>query len=414
MKRLLLLVTASSYRANAFGSAAESLGVEVVRGVDIPEPLAELYKVPLALDFGDPEGGAEKIASFAHQTPVSAILAVDDSGTLLASHANQILGLPHNDPAAALAARNKYVMRTMLQAGNVPVPHFIRVPSESNPAEIATTIEYPVVVKPLLLSGSRGVIRANNPDEFLVAVARLRALLRRMGGKGDHQAFLIEEYLSGEEVALEGLLIEGKLEVLAIFDKPDPLEGPFFEETIYTAPSRHSAELQQAFADCVEQSAQALGLRTGPVHAEMRFNERGVWLIEIAGRSIGGLCGSILEFGTHVCLEEVIVRQAVGLPLPDLTPQGDAAGVMMIPIPKRGLLRAVNGVASAKAVPFVTDVDIAAPLDYPIVPLPEGESYLGFIFARADTPSQVENALREAHRHLEFVIEDEILILQGM
>jgi phosphoribosylaminoimidazole carboxylase (NCAIR synthetase) len=411
-KRLLLLVTPSSYRANAFGSAAASLGVEVVRGVDMPEPLAELYKVPLALDFGDPEGSRAKIAAFAAHTTVSAILAVDDSGTLLASHANQLLGLPHNDPAAALAARNKYVMRTMLQTGDVPVPDFIKVSGETDPATLANTIAYPVVVKPLLLSGSRGVIRANTAAELVQAVARLRMMLRRIGGDGDHQAILIEEYLPGEEVALEGILVEGQLEVLAIFDKPDLLEGPYFEETIYTTPSRHSAELQNAFRACVEQSAKALGLRTGPVHAEMRFNDRGVWLIEMAGRSIGGLCGSILEFGTHVCLEEVIVRQAVGLPLPNLSPQGVAAGVMMIPIPKRGLLRAVQGMEAAKTIPFVTDVDITAPLDYPLVPLPEGESYLGFIFARADTPEQVEQALREAHQRLEFIIEDEILILQ--
>lgn len=369
--------------------------------------------MPLALDFGDPEGSSAKIQAFAANTPLSAVLAVDDSGTLLASYANQALHLPHNDPAAALAARNKFVMRTMLQAGNVPVPGFVRVAAKTDPADIAGAIEYPVVVKPLLLSGSRGVIRANNAPELIAAVARLRAMLHRIGGEGDHQALLIEEYLPGEEVALEGILVEGQLQVLAIFDKPDPLEGPYFEETIYTTPSRHAGELQTAFRACVEQSANALGLRTGPIHAEMRFNDRGVWLIEMAGRSIGGLCGSILEFGTDVCLEEVIVRQAVGLPLPDLNQPENAAGVMMIPIPKRGLLRSVEGVEMAERVPGITSIEITAPLDYPLLPLPEGSSYLGFIFARADIPQQVETALREAHQHLEFTIEDEILILQG-
>jgi biotin carboxylase len=293
----------------------------------------------------------------------------------------------------------------------VPVPRFVRVRADADPLDYNGTIPYPVIVKPLLLSGSRGVIRANNTDEYVAAVERLRALLRRMGGEGDHQAFLIEEYLPGTEVALEGLLTHGALDVLAIFDKPDPLEGPFFEETIYTTPSRHPIAFQAAFAASVERSARALGLRTGPVHAELRFNERGVWLIEMAGRSIGGLCGSVLEFGTHVCLEEVIVRQAVGLPLPDLSPRGGAAGVMMIPIPKRGLLRAVHGIEWAKSLPHITSVEIAAPLDYPIIPLPEGESYLGFIFARADTADQVEQSLRDAHARLEFVIEDELPVL---
>lgn len=410
-KRLLLLVTASSYRTGAFTEVAKGLGIEVAHGVEMPEALAAYYHVPLALDFGDFEAAMQKIVEAARATPFDAILSVDDSASLIAAQASAALGLAHNAPEAAEAARNKHRMRRMLAAGDMPVPQFRRVEAGADLAAIAEELEYPVVVKPLLLSGSRGVIRANDPAEFRAAAERLQTMLRRMGGAGDGQAMLIEEYLPGGEVALEGLLTDGQLQVLALFDKPDPLVGPFFEETIYVTPSRLPDDLQAAIAQRTQEAAAALGLRTGPVHAELRFNERGVWLIEMAGRSIGGLCGSILEFGTDACLEEVIVRHAVGLPLPDLTLRAGATGVMMIPIPRRGVLREVRGVEAAKQVSLVTGVEITAPLDYPLLPLPEGESYLGFIFARAAAPEQVEAALRAAHEKLAFEIEDEIVVL---
>ncbi len=269
-----------------------------------------------------------------------------------------------------------------------------------------------MVVKPLLLSGSRGVIRADDAATLEAVGEWLRHLLRRLGVGGDGQAILVEEYLPGGEVALEGLLVEGTLHLLALFDKPDPLVGPYFEETLYITPSRLPAALQATLKERTQQAAAALGLRTGPVHAELRYHEGEAWLIEMAGRSIGGLCGSILEFGTQVCLEEVIVRQATGLPLPPLEQSEGAAGVLMIPIPKRGILRAVAGVEEAsQTVPHITGVEITAPLDYPLVPLPEGESYLGFIFARAAAPATVEAALRAAHECLRFEIEDQLRVL---
>jgi biotin carboxylase len=302
-------------------------------------------------------------------------------------------------------------MRQLLKAGGVPVPWFRRIEADAAFEAIAQQIEYPVVVKPLYLSGSRGVIRANNSQEFIEAATWLRAYLQRMGGVGEGQAILIEEYLPGGEVALEGILTNGELQVLALFDKPDPLIGPFFEETIYVTPSRLPNDLQDAIAQRTQEAAAALGLRTGPLHAELRFNERDIWLIEMAGRSIGGLCGTILEFGTNICLEEVIMRQAVGLPLPSLTRTEGAAGVMMIPIPKAGILRHVTGIEEAQQTPHITGIEITAPLDYPIVPLPEGESYLGFIFARATTPIEAEEALRQAHQRLHFEIEEQIRVL---
>ncbi len=413
-KRLLLLVTTSSYRTQTFTHVAKSLAVELLYGIDMPKKLAELYRVPLALDFANLEAATAEIVELAQKKPFDAILSVDDSGSLLAAQACAALGLAHNAPEAAEAARNKYRMRQLLQAGGVPVPLFRRIEPDESLERVANETVYPVVLKPLLLSGSRGVIRVDDAKAFVQAGEWLRAYLRRLNGIEEGLVILVEEYLPGGEVALEGLLTDGQLQVLALFDKPDPLIGPFFEETIYVTPSRLPEALQEAIAKRTQEAAHALGLRTGPVHAELRFSfnkhERGVWLIEMAGRSIGGLCGSILEFGTSVCLEELIVRQAVGLPLPDIQRATDAAGVMMIPIPRAGILRAVRGLETAKQVTHITGIEITAPLDYPLKPLPEGDSYLGFIFARAATPVEVEQALRDAHEALHFEIEDEIRV----
>ena len=335
-------------------------------------------------------------------------VALDDSATLLAARAAAALSLPHNDPHAALAARDKWVMREALRRGGVPVPDYRRYPLATDPATVAGEVPFPVVVKPTRLSGSRGVIRANDAAAFARAWERTRSILRREGASPDDDELLVECYLPGVEVALEGLLTGGALQTLALFDKPDPLEGPFFEETIYVTPSRLPVETQAAISVRTAEAAAALGLREGPVHAELRINDEGVWLIEMAGRSIGGLCSTILEFGAGVSLEELILRHAVRLPLPTTERANDAAGVMMIPIPKGGMLRGVSGVAEASAVPGITGIEITAPLNQPITPLPEGASYLGFIFARAATPAAVERALRHAHAQLAFRIEPAI------
>jgi biotin carboxylase len=292
----------------------------------------------------------------------------------------------------------------------VPVPSYRRYPLSADPAAIAAETRFPCVVKPIRLSGSRGVIRADDPLGLVAAWERTKRLVLSEGVDEASGHLLVEGYLPGIEVALEGLLTGGQLRVLALFDKPDPLEGPFFEETIYVTPSRLPSAVQAAVATRTAEAAAALGLRDGPVHAELRINDEGVWPIELAGRSIGGLCSTIIEFGGGVGLEELILRHAVGLPIATTERSGEAAGVMMIPIPKAGMLRAIGGTDEALAVPCVTGVEITAKLNQPIVPLPEGASYLGFIFARAATPERAEQALRDAHRRLRFSIEPTIML----
>jgi biotin carboxylase len=407
-KRVLLLLSPLTYRATAFLDAAERLDLDVVKGIDMPRVLAEYWHQPFGLDFSQPDEAVATIVARAATTPFDAILSVDDSASLLAARASAALGLPHNSPAAALAARDKSVMREQLLAGGAPIPHFARHCLSDNPTGIALSAPYPCVIKPVLLSGSRGVIRADTPEQFVAAFQRLRSLLMDDGNDPDQTTVLVEEFIPGVEVALEGLIADDDLHVLALFDKPDPLDGPFFEETIYVTPSRLPPAMQMAIAEATRVAARALGLRTGPVHAELRVNERGPWIVEVAGRSIGGRCSTILEFGAGMSLEELILRHAVGLPLPSLDRGGDAVGAMMIPIPAAGILTGVTGVEDAQIVSHITGIEISAQIGGRIVPLPEGASYLGFIFAHAGDPATVEAALREAHARLHFTIRPEI------
>lgn len=398
----MLLTTVRSYRMDAFRAAAERLGIDVATGIDLPPELAGQWPDALPLPFAEPDKAAERIVAYAGAHPLAAVLSVDDSGSLVAAAAGDRLHLPHNDPVAAAAARDKLIMRRVLRAGGVPTPWFQGFTTADDPAAVAAVVPYPCVIKPLNLNGSRGVMRADSPAGLTAAIERMARLIAPDGAA---RPYLVEAYIPGFEVALEGLLDEGRLRVLALFDKPDPLEGPFFEETIYVTPSRLPADTQSAIARATAVGASALGLRVGPVHAELRVNDSGPWIVEIAGRSIGGLCSQVLRFGIDASLEDLILRQAVGLPLGDVERRDQAAGVMMIPIPEAGLLRAVDGVAEAEAVALIDSVEITARLHYPLTPLPEGDSYLGFIFARGDTPAGVEAALRTAHAHLRFTIE---------
>jgi biotin carboxylase len=412
MRRVVLLMRASSYRGQSFYQAAERLGIEVVMGLDMHPKLAEYWQAPLALQFDEPEQAVAALVAFAREKPVRAILSVDDSGSLVAAKASEILGLVHNSAESALAARNKYQMRRMFAAGGVASPRFRLYELADDPARIAAEVDYPCVVKPLLLSGSRGVMRADNPAEFEAAFHRLGRMLNGMVRIPGSTQILVEDFIPGFEVALEGLLHQGQLHVLALFDKPDPLDGPFFEETIYVTPSRLPDRVQAEIAQCAAQAAAALGLRHGPVHAELRVNEAGPWMVEMAGRSIGGLCSQTLQFGLeHLSLEELILRQAAGLELPSLAREPQASGVMMIPIPGAGLLKEVTGVEAAKATPGVVAVEITAKVNQPLTPLPEGESYVGFIFAKGEDPASVETALRQAHGQLQFKIEEMLPLL---
>ena len=408
MDRLLLLLPTTTYRTEDFIDAARTLGVDLVCASEKPSTFeAHAPDHLLTLDFTDPDGAAARVADLAARNPLRAVVGVDDLTTVAAAAIAERLGLRTNAVAAVTAARDKFQMRQCLAAAGVPIPRFRRIALKDDPFLAARGVKFPCVLKPLALSASRGVIRANTVDQFIAAFRRIAALLARddVQVSGDAAQFLLaEQYVPGLEVALEGLLVGGTLHTLALFDKPDPLEGPYFEETIYVTPSRLPAVVQQAIERVAASACTALGLVEGPVHAELRYNDAGPWVLEVAARSIGGLCSRTLRFGTGMTLEEIILRHALGWEIASLARERRPAGVMMIPIPRAGRLQGVRGQESAASVPGVEDVTLTAHVGQELVPLPEGWQYLGFIFARADTPDAVEAALRDAHGRLKFDI----------
>jgi biotin carboxylase len=406
--RVLLLLPTTSYRTGDFLRAAEKLGVAVTVASEEPSTMEALDpRGLLTLDFRNPAGCARRVAEFAKATPIAAAVGVDEDTVVAAAAISEALGLPHNPLEAVSAARDKKRMRELLARGGAPSPSHSVFRLAGGAEGPAREVAYPCVLKPTFLSGSRGVIRADDPEEFRAAWRRIEAILAsadvlRRGSASDE--ILVEDYLAGAEVALEGLLTRGELRTLALFDKPDPLEGPFFEETIYVTPSRLPETAQATLLEATALGTRALGLRDGPIHAELRWNAQGPWILEIAARSIGGLCARTLSFGAGMSLEELVLRHALGREIPGPEPGVAAAGVMMIPIPKAGILQEVRGLEAAREVPEIADVAITAHPGQRLVPLPEGSRYLGFLFSRAADPASAEAALREAHARLEFRI----------
>lgn len=406
--RLLLLLPTRSWRAEAFLAAARRLNIEITVATD--RPLVWTGRVPegvLVLDFDRQENAAEQVVAFAGAHPIAAVVGADDDTVVLAATIASRLGLPH-DPIAALAAtRDKRVQRETLQAAGLPVPRFTRFLLDEDPEAIASRVGFPCVIKPLRLAASRGVMRADDVASLAAAMRRLDALLAspEVGACGEwRHAALAESFVPGAEVAIEGMLEHGRLRVLAVFDKPDPLDGPFFEESIYVTPSRLSCDTQTAIERVVARAAAALHLTRGAVHAEVRVHHGEPVIVELAARPIGGLCSRALRFEGDITLEELVLRSALGFDTRAIAREDRASGVMMLPIPGVGVLERVEGVDDASRVAGIERVTITAHPGERLVPFPEGSRYPGFLFARGDDPGAVERALREAYARLRFVL----------
>ena len=410
-QRLLLFAATTGYQIRVFEEAARRLGVEATLAADrcnrLDDPWGD-HSISVKFDYRMPQS----VETF-RGMQFDGVAAVGDRPAVLAAEVAAMLGIPFHPPGAAHACQDKYLARQLYQAAGLPVPAFFRAALTEDAAALARRAPYPCVLKPLGLSASRGVIRANDPAEFVAAFGRIRALLEKNQDlrRLRQRSLQVESYIEGREFAIEGLVTRGVFQPLAIFDKPDPLTGPFFEETIYVTPSREAAAVQEALIDTAGRAVRALGLYHGPAHLELRWNEEGAWMLDAAARPIGGLCARALRFRTAaglaggvLDLEELIIRHALGEDVSAARLEGPASGVMMVPIPKGGVYESVEGAERARAVPGIEDVMITAKPGQRLVPLPEGSSYLGFIFARGDSPAEVELALRRSHAELRFRI----------
>ena len=403
--RVLVIAPHGSYRTAPFITAAKNLNVDVLIASQGEHSIVSDYVQGLHIDFSDTEQAIETILDEANKSKFSGIIGTDDVTTELAAKVAEKLSLPHNDPQAVKVAHRKDLARLSLRKSNLKIPQFDLLNIGKSLSEKNITVNFPAVVKPVALSASRGVIRVNDNEELKQAVERVTQMLSAELHLKDEvkNTLLLEEFIPGKEVAIEGMLHHGELDVLAIFDKPDPLDGPFFEETYYITPTSYSEEIQKEIKQTVLASCLAYGLKEGPIHAECRINKNGVWILEVAARTIGGMCGRLLSLGTGHSLEELVLLHAMGKRV-EIKKLDSAAGVLMIPIPKAGILKRVEGLLQAQRIPFINDVTIDVREGYELIPLPEGNSYLGFIFAEAPTVAEAEQALRDAHDCLNIII----------
>jgi biotin carboxylase len=398
-----LVAPPDSYRIAAYVQAAHSLGVELQIASRGEHSLVNEIAAGLHIDLDDERQALETILLAAGHNPYCSIIAPDDYTVELAANIAQALGLQHNPPDAARFSRRKDLAREQLRQHSIPTPDFRRI-DLLKPLELQIAgFPFPCVVKPISLSGSRGVIRVDNVTEFVAACERVKNIVNMLSKDEEKNILLAETYIPGVEVAVEGFLKDSEFVPLALFDKPDPLEGPYFEETYYITPSRLPVETQQQIYTQVHAACQAYGLKTGPVHAELRLHDGEAWIIEVASRTIGGECAQLLKFGTGYSLEQLVIAHSMDLPL-EMRPMEEAAGVLMIPTPKPGILRRVEGVLAAHKLPLIESVAISVREGYELQTLPEGSSYLGFIFARGPDPQAVEAALRQAHGMLNIVV----------
>jgi len=401
--RILLIAPRDSYRTAPYVAAARKQGVELLIASEGEYALTGSDVPGLRIDLSNADASLDVVLAAASLNPFAAVIGTDDGSVELAAQVSAQLRLPHNPVEAVRIARRKDLARARLVAAGLPVPVYWRVDLSLPLDPQLESVQFPCVIKPVALSASRGVIRADNRAQLDIALARVRQIVADVPHPEEREILLIETYIPGSELAVEGLLTGGQLEILAIFDKPDPLEGPFFEESYYVTPSRQSPRSLEQIAQTVAAACAAYGLNEGPVHAECRINDEGIWILEVAARTIGGLCGRLLHFGTGFGLEELVLQHALGSRA-DVRPTAGGAGVLMIPIPQAGILRRVEGILAAQQVPFVEEVVIDVREGYELVPLPEGSSYLGFIFARAPSAAEAEAALRQAHACLRIVV----------
>jgi hypothetical protein len=421
----MLLTTTTGYQTRQFVQAAQSIGVSVVIGSDRCHRLEDPWQDgALPLRFENPSEAAARVVDYGRATPLQGMVALGDCTPPTAARASTALGLPFHPPEAADTCRDKYLSRRKLARAGLPVPAFARYPVDADPARLNHSdhraVGFPCVLKPLSLSASRGVIRADHPAEFVAAFERIRRLLRspevRILRQESSEFIQAEQYIEGDEFAIEGVVDRGRFRILAVFDKPDPLAGPYFTETLYVTPSRLDPAKQQLIATTLARAVESLGLYHGPVHAEARLNARGVWLLEVAARPIGGLCSRALRFqspglGANVSLEELLIRFALDERIDEIRREEPASGVMMIPVLEEGILERVEGIEEAQRVPGIGEIILSARPTERLVPWPEGSSYPGFIFARGPSPEFVEDALRKAYRRLRFVLTAALPIL---
>lgn len=358
-----------------------------------------------------PDRSSKEVAAYVERQCegllVSGVLASDDWDVVAAAMIADKLGLRFVGVETALAATNKFLMRQRLRNGGAVVPDFQCFAIGDNAGEIAKSLRFPVVIKPTYGQGSLGVIRADTVDEFEKAFQYTSRIIvdldMRPSAVRDRSGILVEQYIPGEEYTVELLMHEGKPYSLAVFEKPDPLEGPYFEEGIYVTPIRRDEKIRSLLVEAAIRGSRALGIETGPCHCELRLSGELPYILEIAARPIGGFCSQVFADLMGFDLHDLVLQNAVGLPvMPPPIADGVALGVMMLPVPGRGNLARVSGVDRALDIDGIMSVKIHVEAGSRILPYPEQSCYIGTVLATGSSADEVVARLKSAAKAVSF------------
>jgi len=288
------------------------------------------------------------VAEFARSTNVDLILAVNEAGVLAAAEASQQLGLPNLPPDVALRCLNKCLMRDTWAEARLPQPSYCRVESAEEIAFAASSIGYPVILKPAMNWGSRGVSRVASPDDLPWAIEYAKANCR-------DAEFIVEKCVPGVEMTIEGLVKKGQAQILAQSDK-EPQEHPKYRVAMaLNYPARFTDPQLRRVAEIISGAVRALGIENGAFHCECMVNDEDVFLVEMGGRPGGGhIFGQIVEASSGVCMPQALALLLLGDD-PDIRPKYQRGACYKFFAPPPGVFRGVTGVAEAAKFPGVLD-----------------------------------------------------------
>ena len=381
MKKLLLVIPENSYKSNDFVTSAEKLDLDFLVITDSQQVSGQFSDTVIIHSFDEEleNDVKEKLQDVTH------ILPVDHSALKFSAYLVDLLKAKGNNTKSINTAMNKFESRKIFNSiSEIKIQNAIVKKIED--IEIFINENGTSVLKPIYGTASKSVIKVESFQENKAEVEKL------MQDCSD-QDLIIEEFVDGSEYALEGNLINSELNKIVIFDKPINYKEPYFEESIYIAPTEIPDKTQKEIVNLIGKACKKLGLENGPVHVEFKIHNKEIFIIEINPRMIGGLCSRCLSFGLFkTSLEEIALHAFLNNELKSIDLLSNFVGVLMIPTPISGKFISINK-NELESIPNVSGVEITVSENSNLLEPPFGDKYLGFVFSQGDSKEKVMESL---------------------
>ena len=381
MKKLLLVIPENSYKSNDFVTSAEKLDLDFLVITDSQQVFGQFSDTVIIHGFDEEleNDVKEKLQDVTH------ILPVDHSALKFSAYLVDLLKAKGNNTKSINTAMNKFESRNIFNSiSEIKIQNAIVNKIED--IEIFINENGTSVLKPIYGTASKSVIKVESFQENKAEVEKL------MQDCSD-QDLIIEEFVDGSEYALEGNLINSELNKIVIFDKPINYKEPYFEESIYIAPTEIPDKTQKEIVNLIGKACKKLGLENGPVHVEFKIHNKEIFIIEINPRMIGGLCSRCLSFGLFkTSLEEIALHAFLNNELKSIDLLSNFVGVLMIPTPISGKFISINK-NELESIPNVSGVEITVSENSNLLEPPFGDKYLGFVFSQGDSKEKVMESL---------------------